>query len=370
MSIHRDISALLNNPALCFALLRRLEACLEREFSATNPFRFMEVCGTHTVSLFRSGLASLLPPNVMHLSGPGCPVCVTHDREIACAIELALRPDTLIATFGDLMRVPGPDGRSLKWAKARGARIEIVYSPQDALALARASSDRTVVFLGVGFETTAPTVAATILAAKKANLSNFTVLCLHKRVPPALEALCSSGNRIHGFLLPGHVCAVTGTAPYRFLPEKYRMPSAVAGFEPADILEGLISLASQHADKAPDVYNQYSRVVSTAGNPRAMDILYTVFEETGAVWRGLEAIPASGFAIRPEFAEFDSVKRLDVQFPEVKKNAQCRCGEVLKGRMKPTECPLFGKRCTPSSPVGPCMVSTEGGCAAYYAYKL
>ena len=370
MSINHDMSKALNDPKLCSMLLRRLEELLSSEFSETNPFRFMEVCGTHTVSIFRSGLASLLPKSVLHLSGPGCPVCVTHDREIACAIDLALRPDVLIATFGDLMRVPGPDGKSLKWAKARGARIEIVYSPQDALALARGNPEAVTVFLGVGFETTAPAVAATVLAARKTRVPNFTVLCLHKLVPPALETLCAGETRIHGFLLPGHVSAVIGTAPYRFLAEKYRTPSTVAGFEPADLLQGLVSLAMQNANGAPDVYNQYSRVVAETGNLKALEIMFTVFEESDALWRGLEGIPRSGLAIRPEFAEFDVIKRLDIRLPEVKKNTRCKCGDVLKGRLKPTDCPLFGKACTPGNPVGPCMVSTEGSCAAYHTYKL
>lgn len=370
MAINHTISTALNAPELCSGLLQRLKELLASEFNAATPFQFMEVCGTHTVSIFRTGLASLLPENILHLSGPGCPVCVTHDREIACAINLALRPGTLIATFGDLMRVPGPDGTSLKWAKAQGARIEIVYSPQDALALARDNPDVMTVFLGVGFETTAPAVAATILAAQKTLVPNFTVLCLHKLVPPALEVLCADTSKIHGFLLPGHVSAIIGTTPYHFLAKTYHTPSVVAGFEPADILQGLVSLVTQHMNRTPEVCNQYSRVVSESGNPKALEIMYTVFEKTDALWRGLENIPQSGLTIRPEFAEFNAMERLNISLPEVKKNTHCRCADILKGRLRPNACPLFGKLCTPANPVGPCMVSTEGSCAAYYAYKL
>ena len=279
----------LHDPELCQALLRRLEDLLDR------PMRFMEVCGTHTVSIFRGGLRTLLPEQVTHLPGPGCPVCVTHDREVAAFLKLAEQPNVIIATFGDLMRVPGPDGRSLKHAQADGARVSVIYSPLDALPLAADNPDATVVFLGVGFETTAPAVAATVLAAEQRKLDNFAVFSCHKLVPPALAALLGDpDNGIDAFLLPGHVSTVLGLSPFRFVAEDWKRPAIVAGFEPADILDALCRMARQYREGEFKVENAYPRAVNDDGNPKARAILSQVFRTADALWRGLGVIPGSG----------------------------------------------------------------------------
>jgi hydrogenase expression/formation protein HypD len=353
------------DPDLCRALLARLSA------EATEPLRFMEVCGTHTVAIFQSGLRGLLPKTITHLTGPGCPVCVTHESEVAAFLDLAGRDDVIIATFGDLMRVPGPRGKNLKTAQADGARVEVVYSPVDALTVAKANPGRQVVFLGVGFETTAPAVAATIRLAKEQNLKNFKVLSFHKLVPPALDVLLADPEaHIDAFILPGHVSAIIGAAPYAFVAEKYRIPSVITGFEPADILAALRDIVAMRRDGAPAIHNTYTRVVAADGNPVARAMMDAVFVPTDALWRGLGTIPKSGLAIREEFADFDAAQSLGVTLKEAPPLAGCRCGEVLKGKMAPDQCPLFAKACTPATPVGPCMVSTEGGCAAYYKYQL
>jgi hydrogenase expression/formation protein HypD len=353
------------DPALCRALLNQLA----RE--ATDPLRFMEVCGTHTVAIFQSGLRSLLPKTITHLTGPGCPVCVTHESEVAAFLELAGRDDVIIATFGDLMRVPGPKGKNLKTAQADGARVEVVYSPVDALAVAKANPGRTVVFLGVGFETTAPAVAATIRLAREQNLKNFKVLSFHKLVPPALDVLLADPEAsIDAFILPGHVSAIIGAEPYGFVAEKYRVPSVITGFEPLDILSALLDIVAMRRADAPAIHNTYTRVVAAQGNPVARAVMDEVFVPADALWRGLGTIPQSGLAIREDFADFDAAASLGVTLHEVPPLAGCRCGEVLKGKMAPNQCPLFAKACTPATPVGPCMVSTEGGCAAYFKYQM
>lgn len=353
------------DPALCRALLARLVE------EADTPLRFMEVCGTHTVSIFQSGLRGLLPKTITHVTGPGCPVCVTHESEVACFLDLAGRDDVVLATFGDLMRVPGPKGRNLKTAQADGARVEVVYSPVDALALAEANPGRTVVFLGVGFETTAPAVAATIRLAREKNLRNFRVLSFHKLVPPALAALLADPDiNVDAFLLPGHVSAIIGAAPYAFVAEQYRVPAVITGFEPLDILSALRDIVAMRKSGAPAVKNDYTRVVADTGNPVALAVMDEVFAPADALWRGLGRIPASGLTIREAFADFDALRLPGVELKESPPLAGCRCGEVLKGKMAPNECPLFDKACTPATPVGPCMVSTEGGCAAYHKYQL
>ena len=353
------------DPQLCRGLLDRLNRALDG-----RSMRFMEVCGTHTVSIFQSGLRSLLPDTVAHLSGPGCPVCVTHDAEVAAFLDLAERDRVIIATFGDLLRVPGPGGRSLKHAQAQGARVEIIYSPLDALTLAEQNPGDTVVFLGIGFETTAPTVAATLLTARQRKLENFCVLSLHKLVPPALRALLDDSQcAVEAFLLPGHVSTILGLKPYAFLAEQYRVPGVVGGFQPADILLALCMMAEQIRDNAPAVVNAYPRAVGDAGNPRARALLDQFFTPADALWRGIGSIPLSGLTLRPEYQDLDAMVRLDLKLPDVPPLPGCRCGDVLKGRMAPPDCPLFGKKCTPATPVGPCMVSTEGSCAAYFKYS-
>lgn len=340
-----------------------------------TPLTFMEVCGTHTVSIFQSGLRTLLPGAITHLSGPGCPVCVTHDAEVTLMLEVARNKDVIVATFGDLMRVPAPGGDNLKKAKADGARVEIVYSAFDAIGLAKANPDKQVVFLGVGFETTAPTVAATVQAAKRENIDNFTVLAFHKLVPPALRALLAGDTqaddvKIDAFMLPGHVCAIIGVEPFAFLAEEFGVPAAVTGFEPVDILHALVEMQQMRADKAPRVANLYTRVVADTGNPKAVEIMYDVFQVADARWRGIGTIPDSGLVFTPEYEQFDACARLGLELVDVKPLAGCKCGDVLKGRITPAQCPLFGTACTPANPVGPCMVSTEGSCAAYFKYQM
>lgn len=351
-----------NDPDLCRALLARLERAL-----AGRSLRFMEVCGTHTVSIFQSGLRSLLPSNVVHLSGPGCPVCVTHESEVALFLDLANRQDTILATFGDLVRVPGADGKSLKSARAAGARIEVVYSPLDAVSLARANPQQKVVFAGIGFETTAPAVAAAILTARAQGIANFLVLSLHKLIAPALRHLLADPEfKPDAFLLPGHVATITGLAPFAFISADFHKPAVVAGFEPVDILLALCLLAEN--ESTPVVVNAYKRAVDDSGNARALALLTQVFEPAPARWRGFGEIRASGLAIRPEYVEFDAMAVFGLALPASSPSPGCRCGQILKGALAPRDCPLFAKKCTPANPVGPCMVSTEGSCAAWYKY--
>lgn len=360
-----DFNAAFKDPHLCRALLERLNRALDGQ----PPLRFMEVCGTHTVAIFQSGLRDVLPPSVTHLSGPGCPVCVTHDAEVACFVELAGRDGIIVATFGDLLRVPGPGGYSLKHAQAAGARVEIVYSPLDILTLAAKNPHDTVVFLGVGFETTAPTVGATLLMARTQGIHNACVLSFHKLVPPALRALLQDETcAVDAFLLPGHVSTVLGLKPYDFLADEFAIPSVVAGFEPVDILSALCLLAEQRRAGCAQVVNAYQRAVDDHGNPRARAVVEEVFTVTDALWRGIGLIPQSGLALSSAFAPWDAMQRLGLTLPEVKTLPGCKCGDVLKGKISPKACPLFGKACTPASPVGPCMVSTEGSCAAYFKY--
>jgi hydrogenase expression/formation protein HypD len=352
------------DPQLCKTLLARIHAELDGEL------RFMEVCGTHTVSIFRSGVRSLLSDKVVHLSGPGCPVCVTHDSEVAAFLELAGK-NAIITTFGDLMRVPGPEKKTLKSAQAEGARVKVVYSPFDALKIAQDNPHDKVVFLGVGFETTAPAIAATVKVAREQGLTNFSVLCFHKLVPPALDALVGDPElKVQAFLLPGHVSAIIGVEPYRFLASKHGLPAVVAGFEPVDILQALYMFVTMRNQNKIEVVNAYTRVVSDGGNPKAMSVMNEIFVPCDALWRGIGLIPGSGLAVRDEYADFDAMRVFDMQLHDVPEIKGCRCGDVLKGKLSPDKCPLFGKACTPASPVGPCMVSTEGSCAAYFKYRV
>ncbi len=353
------------NPEVCKPLLEKLKYTLDGK-----ELRFMEVCGTHTVSIFHSGLRDILPSNITHLSGPGCPVCVTHDAEVATFLELAGRDSLIVATFGDLLRIPGPDGRSLKHAKAQGARVEVVYSPLDALALAQKTPNDTVVFLGVGFETTAPTIAGTMLMARQQGVKNLLIYSCHKLVPPALRVLLDDVDcAVDAFLLPGHVSTILGLEPYKFL-EEYKTPGIVAGFDAADILLALCMMAEQLQGKKSKIENAYIRAVDNDGNPRARAVLEQVFLSGDGLWRGIGSIAQSGLIIKKEFEDMDAEKQLDLTLPEVKGISGCRCGDVLKGKLIPPQCPLFAKTCTPAKPVGPCMVSTEGSCAAYYKYRL
>jgi len=342
---------------------------IQRIKSVSNQdIRLMEVCGTHTMSIFRSGIRSMLPDNITLLSGPGCPVCVTAQKEIDAFIELSRIDHVIVATFGDLMRVPGT-ASSLQKERAAGRDIRMVYSTVDALDIARKHPDRQVVFLGVGFETTAPTIAAAILSAKQMKLDNFSVMSAHKLVPPALAALMASESvNIDGFILPGHVSVIIGTDAYGPFFEKYRVPSVVTGFEPVDILQGIAMLVEQINTHAPKLDNAYRRAVTPEGNLKAREIMEMVFEPADANWRGIGIIPDSGLQIRPAFSAFDAGKQFALDVPEAEEPKGCACGEILLGVKIPPQCPLYKKQCTPTDPVGPCMVSSEGTCAAYFRY--
>ncbi len=337
--------------------------------SVSRPFRVMEVCGTHTMAIFRSGLRSLLPEGVKLISGPGCPVCVTSASHIDGILAMAEMDNVRIALFGDLFRVPGSSGLSLAHASSQGARVDIVYSPMDSLELARKNPEELVVFLGVGFETTTPGIAATIMAAKNSHVDNFAVFSTHKVMPPPLMALLDDPDlQIDGLLCPGHVSSIIGARAYQPLAETYKLACVVGGFEPADILQALILLARQIARKEAKVENAYTRAVSWQGNARAQQMVNEIFQPVDMEWRGLGMIPESGLAIRDSYAHFDAEKRFDIKLEPAEEPKGCRCGEILKGKEQPPQCPLFGSRCTPTNPVGPCMVSSEGTCAAFYKY--
>jgi len=349
-------------------LARPLVAELKK--SVTKPLRVMEICGSHTMAIFRNGLRSILPEGYTLISGPGCPVCVTSASHMDAFISMAERPGVRVAIFGDLFRVPGTHG-SLANASSRGAKVDIVYSPMDALDLAVRHPEDLVVFLGVGFETTTPGIAATILAAKNRNVTNFTVFSTQKVMPPPLIALLDDpGLKIDGLLCPGHVSSIIGAGAYQPLVDKYHLACVVAGFETTDLLNGLILLARQVGKGEAKVENTYQRVVNWKGNLRAARMVDEIFEPADMEWRGLGVIPGSGLAIRPKYADFNAEVRLNITLPEAKEAKGCRCGEILKGMSIPPECPLFNTRCTPSNPIGPCMVSSEGTCAAYQKYGM
>ena len=335
---------------------------------STRPVRLMEVCGTHTVAIFKSGIRALLPETITLLSGPGCPVCVTAQQEIDTFIQLARCDGVIVVTFGDLMRVPGTTS-SLQKERADGRDVRMVYSAMDALAVARRHPDKKVVFLGVGFETTAPTIAASILAARQTGLNNYLVYPAHKLVPPALNALMDNQQAaLDGFLLPGHVSVIIGTEAYRPFFERYQAPCAVAGFEPTDLLQGIAMLVDQIESHTPRLDNAYPRAVSPEGNLKARQILDRVFRVVDAPWRGIGVIGGSGLAIQEDFEAFDAHRAFDIEMPEIQEPKGCACGEILTGNKTPPQCPLYKKICTPVDPVGPCMVSSEGTCAAYYRY--
>ncbi len=337
--------------------------------TSKKPIRLMEVCGTHTVSIFRNGIRAMLPKTISLLSGPGCPVCVTTQQEIDTFIRIAGMDDVIITTFGDLMRVPGASS-SFQRERAEGRDIRMVYAADDALKIAGQHPDKKVVFPGVGFETTAPTIAATLLAAREMRLDNFFVYSTHKCVPPALFALMENQDvHIDGFILPGHVSVIIGTRGYAPFFQKYQIPCVVAGFEPVDILQAIYTLVRQIESGKPELSNDYRRVVTVDGNTKARQIMQDVFEVRDAAWRGIGTIPGSGLRIRPEFSSLDAEKMLDFEVPESVEPKGCCCGEILTGRKIPPECPLYQKVCTPEDPVGACMVSSEGTCAAYYRYQ-
>jgi hydrogenase expression/formation protein HypD len=350
------------DPALCRTIVDKVKAIGPKEV------RLMEVCGTHTTAIFRSGIRTLLPETIRLLSGPGCPVCVTPQQEIDAFIKLAGVDNVMVATFGDLLRVPGSRA-SLQEERAQGKEIRIVYSASDALDMAQRNPQKEVVFLGVGFETTAPTIAASILRGKERQLKNFSVFSAHKLVPPALNALMAAEDvRIDGFLCPGHVSVIIGMRAYLPVVDQHHVPCVISGFEPADILQAIYMLVRQIHEGDAKLENGYGRAVTFEGNEKARTTMYEVFEPADTVWRGIGTIPQSGLKIRRDFDAFDAEKKFDLRVPDSVEPKGCACGEILMGRKTPPECPLYRKACTPSHPVGPCMVSTEGTCAAYYKY--
>jgi hydrogenase expression/formation protein HypD len=352
------------DPETAKLALRQIEA-----LAGDEPLKFMEVCGGHTHAIYRHGLEQILPGNIELVHGPGCPVCVIPMGRVDDAIAVAETTDVTFTTFGDMLRVPGSTSTLLE-AKARGADVRMVYSPLDALELAKRNPEREVVFFAVGFETTAPSTAITLRNAKRDGVKNFSVFCNHVTiVPPLLAILDSPGLELHGFLGPGHVATVVGLAPFRFVGERYGKPIVVSGFEPLDILQGVAMLLQQRSEGRCEVENQYSRAVPAEGNPRAIEVMSEVFElRPHFEWRGLGFIPQSGLRLNNDYVDFDSERRFTVPGVRIADPKACQCGEVLKGAIRPWECKVFGTACTPQTPIGTCMVSSEGACAAYYNY--
>ena len=352
-----------NDPELAQRLLEDIRA------TVTRPWAMMEVCGGQTHSIIRHGIDQLIPDEVELIHGPGCPVCVTPIEIIDKALEIASRPDVIFCSFGDMLRVPG-SGRDLFRVKSEGGDVRVVYSPLDALTVARQNPDKQVVFFGIGFETTAPPNAMTVYQAKRLGIKNFSLLVSHVRVPPAIEAIMQSPScRVQAFLAAGHVCSVMGTAEYPGLAEKYQVPIVVTGFEPLDILEGIRRAVHQLEAGEYRLENAYARVVPEGGNPAAKQLLDDVFEVTDRAWRGIGTIPASGWRLSPAYRDFDAEHRFEVTGITTAESSVCRSGEVLQGLIKPHECAAFGKSCTPRNPLGATMVSSEGACAAYYLYR-
>jgi hydrogenase expression/formation protein HypD len=339
------------------------------ELAGDDSFKFMEVCGGHTHTIYRHGIEHVLPTNVELVHGPGCPVCVIPMGRVDDAIAVARQPGVIFTSFGDMMRVPGSQGNLLK-AKAEGADVRFVYSPLDALKIAMDNPERHVVFFAVGFETTAPSTALTVLQAKAKGITNFSVFSNHVTIVPPVRAILESPDlRLNGFLGPGHVSTVVGQRPYRFVPAEYGLPLVTAGFEPLDILHAIAMLLLQIRQGRCEVENQYSRVVREEGNPRALQVLADVFTlRPHFEWRGLGFISQSGLMLRPELAQFDTELKFEIPGVRVADPKACQCGEVLKGVIKPWECKVFGTACTPETPIGTCMVSSEGACAAYYNF--
>lgn len=351
------------------ALVREIASRLQR-FSGMSA-TIMEVCGTHTMSVARFGLKSLMPEGVRLISGPGCPVCVTDQGDIDCYLALGMQPGVTLACFGDMMRVPG-SVTSLERLRAEGADVRVVYSPMDAVEIARAEPDKEVVFFGVGFETTMPAVALAIKVAAEERADNFLVYCAHKTIPEALRALLASNVvNISGLLLPGHVTAIIGSSAYDFIASELGVTCAVAGFEPVDILLAVEAILTRLAHGTPAIDNMYPRAVQTEANPRAAELMAEVFVPCDASWRGLGSIAGSGVTIAHNYAVHDAKKRFQSALADVPppRPTTCRCGDVLRGVMHPSECLHFGRTCNPTEPIGPCMVSSEGACAAAYRYE-
>ncbi|MDD5005827.1 MAG: hydrogenase formation protein HypD [Candidatus Omnitrophica bacterium] len=342
---------------------------LERINLNKDEFSFMEVCGTHTVQIFKTGIRTGLNSNIKLLSGPGCPVCVTSVRDIDKAITIAGSKDFILCCFGDMLRVPGT---SLSLEKAKGelaANVKIMYSPIEALELAEKSPSKKIVMFGVGFETTIPAFAAVLIRAREKKLKNLYIYSVFKLIPPAIRTLLESKYiNIDGFILPGHVSTIIGSGEYRFIAEEFQKPAVITGFEVVDILEGILFLSDMARNKQAQIKIEYSRSVNPEGNKLAMEKIYSVFEKTDVEWRGLGKIRQSGLKLRGAFRDFDIDNVLDIKLKSPEENPQCICGDVIKGMSTPLDCKLYAKECTPENPVGPCMVSSEGTCAAFYKY--
>jgi hydrogenase expression/formation protein HypD len=335
---------------------------------STQPVRFMEVCGGHTMAIQKFGIPALLPENITLLSGPGCPVCVTDRKYIDTAIAYARKEEVIITTYGDLIRIPGSTS-SLDEEKADGRDVRIVYSILDALDIAAENPEKKIIFLGVGFETTTPSSAAGIMNAKKRGLNNFYLLSSHKVMPPAMKALIDEGVKIDGYIAPGHVSTIAGTTIYADIPKKYGLGCVISGFEPLDLMQTILMLVRQVENKKPAVEIQYKRAVYEEGNTKAQHIVNEVFEPMEDWWRGLGILPESGLKLRSRYASLDAFKAIPVEVEKTREEKGCICGQILKGLKTPADCKLFGKACTPNDPVGACMVSNEGACHAWHRYK-
>ncbi len=332
--------------------------------------RLMEFCGSHTVAIFKHGIRQMLPPTIEMTSGPGCPVCVTSNADIDKSIALSKIPGVILTTFGDMLKVPGSYS-SLQEAKAEGADIRVVYSTLDALAIAKEKQDHKVVFLGIGFETTTPTIAASVLQAEADNIKNYFILCQNKVCPPTIRVLLELGEiRLNGLICPGHVSAIIGSHPWDFIASEYGIPCVISGFEPLDILQSIDMLVDQIENGYSKVEIAYRRGVRPEGNPKALEVISKVFEPCAASWRGIGVVPNSGLKLRPKYQKFDSEIGFNINSGPTREHAGCICGEILRGVKTPADCKLFGKACTPEKPVGPCMVSHEGSCSAQYMYGL
>lgn len=353
------------DPSLVRGLLSRINGLI---YSLERPVTVMEICGSHTYAVARFGLRSCLPEGLRLISGPGCPVCVTAAADVERVLHLARQRHITIATYGDMLRVPGARGESLQSLRSRGADVQIISSAREALRIAACRPDRQIVLLGIGFETTAPTVAATVKAGYREGIANLSVLSLHKTIPEALRALIDDPHlRVDGFLCPGHVSVITGVAVYEAIPAANRA-AVVTGFEPVDILEGLLMIIQQIKKGRYEVAIQYGRAVRPEGNERARGVMEEVFQVADAEWRGLGVIARSGLSLRDKYADFDALRRFPIPEMTVEEPRNCRCGSILRGVISPDDCPAFGRTCTPATPLGPCMVSTEGSCAALFKY--
>ena len=359
---------LFKNPDLCHGILNKINKINPLK----KPIRIMEVCGTHTRAIFRHGIRSILPENISLLSGPGCPICVTDQHDIDLFIQAARLPKTIVTTFGDMMRVPGCQS-SLMIEKANGHAVQVVQSAMDAIHIAKNHPDQEVIFLGVGFETTAPTIAATIHDAHNIGIRNFSIISSHKCIVPGLMHLLSLESlHIDGLLLPGHVSSIVGVNVYYPIVNQFKIPSVIAGFEPVDILYAIEKLVDMIIHKKPDLENAYSRVVTSEGNTKALDIIREYFIANDVMWRGLGMIPNSGLELRPNYYKFDAIHKFNLSLaqPDLKPSLNCSCGDILIGAKQPPECLLFLKQCTPEHPIGPCMVSSEGSCGLYARFSI